>query len=936
MRASNAVVQICGVIYEVVGAFKTEAPDMAAFALETLRKYIGWIDIAQVVNERFLNLFAECLRSPDEQVVQRSCSCILEVVNKKMADPVSKLRLLQQLKLAEMLKQVPLSDESVAVRVAELVDGVIKQLLSVWDKLEPAALGGSGLTGSAPSTSIQSTPGVTGGESGGVGWGGAGRRFRAMDHLPQLLSTLYQRMKYPLDFAFDPSDEDEGEEDMLRQQLRKHLVHAIRQAPTIVLDFLCRALSSLPTPLSALPFPDLEAALRLIFHFGEGCGGVSGLASGASGAGGAARRAASPNGAAELLRSGAFPQMVLALHDSDVAQHKHPQVLMLYFQLTVRYSKMLADGPPHLVPKILEVICGPQGLSNPDVTLRTRSCYFLTKLVKAMKDGVVPYIDAIVPGVQALLGSRGSGLDLSDEAKLNLYETIGYLIGMPDVPPAKQGQHLDAVLGPQMRRIAENLQAAAGAGVGVGGVGAGAGGGRGDKDDDAAATELAAAIGAMANVSKGFKAVVAAEVEARFFQALDAATSALMAFPQHITLRAKTMFLVHGLIPCLGEGLLRGLSLTALLALVQGGDGKDLMEVTQLLCQLTIEYGPKSAQLLDGALLPFIRRTHDLMPGVGSTTATAAASTPHGTGQALGEGPGSGPRANGREWPGMMSNGSSKPSALLSGGGGGGASAAVESGGEAELLAHEVAERAGIRKLYLSLLQHLSSNGLAGVLASPTNGSCLDGVLRSVLGGISGDEDASAKKTCFYIFSLLLGGFNRGRSGGTGAKVNGGGVGGGGGGAGGAAVVPGAEAGGLKAARAAAAQRRTLSGKGGGLWTGSGPTVDMPPMTQSAVTAFVLEEVAPAALKCLVDGAPRGLDLRDAMAVGATVHMGALFKEARAASGGLAGFVGSAALACSCTPQVAQQLQQAVEGAADGPAIAAALKAFAQHMRPAR
>ena len=63
-------------------------------------------------------------------------------------------------------------------------------------------------------------------------------------------------------------------------------------------------------------------------------------------------------------------------------------------------------------------------------------------------------------------------------------------------------------------------------------------------------------------------------------QALDAATSALMAFPRHITLRAKTMFLIHGLIPCLGEGLLRGLTLTALLALVQGGDGKDLMEVS--------------------------------------------------------------------------------------------------------------------------------------------------------------------------------------------------------------------------------------------------------------------------------------------------------------------------------------------------------------------
>lgn len=52
-----------------------------------------------------------------------------------------------------------------------------------------------------------------------------------------------------------------------------------------------------------------------------------------------------------------------------------------------------------------------------------------------------------------------------------------------------------------------------------------------------------------------------------------------MAFPRHPAVRAKTMFLVHGLIPCLGEGLLRGLPLATLLTLVQEGDGKDLMEV---------------------------------------------------------------------------------------------------------------------------------------------------------------------------------------------------------------------------------------------------------------------------------------------------------------------------------------------------------------------
>lgn len=472
-----------------------------------------------------------------------------------------------------------------------------------------------------------------------------------------------------------------------------------------------------------------------------------------------------------------------------------------------------------------------------------------------------------------------------------------------------------------------------------------------------------------------------------------------MACPRHVALRAKTMFLVHGLIPCLGEGLLRALPLAALLVLVQEGDGKDLLEVrksnqkrsftiyqpgaraffvrrgcstytslhvyllqqctlgrqatlksssrkyersrvtcftlpppfllldphlhllvlcpgvwfshqvTHVLNQLTIEYGPKSAQLLDGVLLPFIRRTYQLTPGAGFATAAAAS--------AQGQGGGSGVSGAGG-WSGIANGTPKLPGASSTAAGGAQASrdgsvvcGAGAEGAEAQqqqLLAHEVAERSGFQKLYFSVVQHLSSNGLAGVLSSPTNSSHLDGVLRSLLGGISGAEDASTKKTCLYIFSLLVGGFNRGRSGGV-PPAGGAGAGCGGGTGkfsvnGSAGVAAGVAAAGSKATRAAATQRRGLSGKGGGLWTGSGPTVDMEPGVQVAVTAFVREQVVPAALKCLGDGAPTGLDLRDATAMSAVVHMGALLKEAKEASGGSAGFVGAAALACSCTPQV--------------------------------
>ncbi|CAM9405405.1 unnamed protein product, partial [Choristocarpus tenellus] len=82
MRSTTAISSICRVIYEVISTYRVEMPRLAAFALETLSRYIGWIELAQVVNDRFLPLFGKCLESGEEQLVQQTCGCIMEVVNK--------------------------------------------------------------------------------------------------------------------------------------------------------------------------------------------------------------------------------------------------------------------------------------------------------------------------------------------------------------------------------------------------------------------------------------------------------------------------------------------------------------------------------------------------------------------------------------------------------------------------------------------------------------------------------------------------------------------------------------------------------------------------------------------------------------------------------------------------------------------------------------
>lgn len=349
-----------------------------------------------------------------------------------------------------------------------------------------------------------------------------------------------------------------------------------------------------------------------------------------------------------------------------------------------------------------------------------------------------------------------------------------------------------------------------------------------------------------------------------------------------------------------------------------------IKQVTQLLNQFTIEFGPKSAQLLDAILLPYVRRTYELIPGAGSASAASgvAGADAHGNGtgtgpqQALGEGPG--PGSGGGVWGGLggiidagsrgrtegvNNNGMGTAGTSLSGESRGGRSSAIAGG---NLLAHEVAERSAIQKLYLSVIQHVCSNGLAGVLSSPTNGSHLDTILRSILAGLAGLDDAVTKKTCLYIFALLLQGFNRGRSGGRElhaptlpAAANGGSAG---------VTTATAAAGCVKSTKPAGSHRRSPSGKGGSLWMGTEPTVDMEPSVRVAVTSFVLKEAIPAAIACLVDNGPAGLDLRDAMTVSAMTQMGALMMQAKVANGGSAAFVRAAAVACSCTSQVREML----------------------------
>ena len=203
--------------------------------------------------------------------------------------------------------------------------------------------------------------------------------FRISSFMPQLITIMYEQMKYPEDFKFDYEDEDEAEEEMFRTELRKLNQKLVRYCPQMSLQFLCDALSNLSLPLSSAPTNEVEASLRLVYHF---CEGIH-----------------PPPGLKVAMKNDTFLQVLNALHSSDLSSHSHHEVVLLYYDITVRYNGILKTKT-ELLPDILSSMSGSKGLQHPHPRVRSRCCYFLLKLVKAMGSILRPFVETAVEGIQ--------------------------------------------------------------------------------------------------------------------------------------------------------------------------------------------------------------------------------------------------------------------------------------------------------------------------------------------------------------------------------------------------------------------------------------------------------------------------------------------------------------------------------------------------------
>jgi len=491
--------------------------------------------------------------------------------------------------------------------------------------------------------------------------------------LPDLLSITYNQMRYPPDFQYDFEDDDEAEEEMYRRELRKLNQKLVRSNSELCLQYICQALSQLPLPLSSAPTSHLEVAISLVYQYCEGI--------------------RPPPGMKVVMRNEMFRNLLIGLHSSDITQHPHREVLVLYYETSVRYYPLFKDRPD-LLQKVLSAITGTYGLQHENAKVRSRCCYLLLRLIKAMGDNssksensvLRPYVETAVSGIQGLLENKQ--IEIRVEDTFYLFETIGLLLGKTGLSSTEQGQYLTQVMTPHVRSIETILndekQALA-------------------HDPDTYGETLSNSIAAIAYLSKGFKKPPP-EVQAVLMETLQVAFLVLEALPNNENVRSKIYIFVQRLIQCLGDKVLNIMP-RLLFVLIQNCTAEDILDVSQLMNQLCIKFRAKALSSLDNNLLPFLQKCHHLSNAI------------------------------------VYDKGTNPDQ---------------QHDRNAAIAPHLRIEQLSIQKLSYAVMNHIVSNDVSGVLLTATNVSNLEAILQSMSEGAINVEDPLMNKTCLIFFRQLV------------------------------------------------------------------------------------------------------------------------------------------------------------------------------------
>ncbi|XP_010937337.1 exportin-T-like isoform X2 [Elaeis guineensis] len=577
----QCVPQIARHWFDAVSLYRSSAAALAAAALDTMKRYVSWIDITLVANDAFIPLLFDLILAPGspEQLRSAAAGCVLAIVLKRM-DPRSKFALLRRLRVNQVF-----ADADLVLKLVTLITGYASEALECYKKLGSEEIEGPFslelLEEALPSVFyvMQNCEEV---DSGNV-----------VDFLSDYVSTMkspsQQQVAYlgqileviRVQICYDPAyrsnlnipDKIGREEEDQMSERRKELFTLFRSVCRVVPDvtqlfirtLLANALSS-----SEMSVEEVEAALTLFYRYGETV-------------------------SEEAIRTGGgllgelIPMLLLARFSC----HLHRVVALVYLETVSRYIKFVQENVQY-IPHVLAAFLDERGIHHPNLNVSRRASYLFMRAVKLLKAKLVPFLDTILQSLQDTVAHFTSVDWMSKELKCSgsedgsqTFEAIGLLLGMEDVLPEKQSEYLAAFLNPLCQQVKALLLDSKVQEL---------------EESSAKVVALQQIIMALNALSKGFneRLVIGSRpmVGIMFKQTLDVVLQILVMFPNIKPLRNKITSFLHRMVDILGTSIFPCLHV-ALKQLLVENEPKDMVDFLLLINQLICKFDTSVGSLLE-------------------------------------------------------------------------------------------------------------------------------------------------------------------------------------------------------------------------------------------------------------------------------------------------------------------------------------------------
>eukprot|EP00668_Euglena_longa_P031391 GGOE01040585.1.p1 GENE.GGOE01040585.1~~GGOE01040585.1.p1 ORF type:complete len:1012 (-),score=411.69 GGOE01040585.1:39-2705(-) len=702
--------------YNILGAFHKQRPDIAQRCLQCMQNYIEWIDIQLVTSEQWVNLLFYLFAT--EALQEDACDCLFEIVSKRMEDPARKLKLLQRLNICGVLPTVltglvadlerdgeDYAEEQSGLKVTRLAMTVGMELLDIVEKAEAHTSHASATPESRAQAvktaeeatnllevSLPSLFALFGVPHTAISTGvldfvtqyvarlkrEATLTERHNAHILALLGIVAQGIQYTDRYDFSkPCNDYEGQVAEHRKNLFTVFKNLCSKSP-LGQQFVQRRMEEV---LRCLHLPtckwyQVEATLALLFTLGEG--------------------AASNNAFQDPVSP--FLICMKALTASDVSRHPHPAVQIMFFENCERFHQFFPVCSD-MLPVVLAAFLDSRGICSANEQVAYRAAYLFKNFVLQLKALVAPLMAQVYPALQAILArcaheeaAEGHSAGLGVDEQLNLYETVGGLMGSEFLPYAKTLTYLEGTVAPLLQHM--QMAVASGALAGT------------TEKACRMADVTGHQISFIAYVSKGFNTTSLplevpgppkgerGDLSRVFMNVLGAVLAVFEAGKHHAPVRDKTLLFVHRMVDLLGEGMALYIP-KIVLSLLDGSSVVETSKALRIPSQMVKKAKAGAIPCLSELFLPLVTRVFE-QTGV----------------EALKQ--------------------------------------------QNSVISEEVRQHAELLRSYYHLLSSLLSSKCGEVLICDKNRPQLENVLRTVLQGCSTHPELDLAKQCFQILTEMV------------------------------------------------------------------------------------------------------------------------------------------------------------------------------------